>query len=458
MAGTGKKFICQECGAVYPRLQGQCYHCGAWNSVVEEIEEGRERKNLMGFSPGKIDPTPISGIETTDTDRMKTGIGEFDRVTGGGIVPGSLILIGGNPGIGKSTLLLSVSDSIARRHEKTVLYVTGEESLHQIKIRAKRMGIESDNLLVFPEIELSQILSQITTLKPALVVIDSIQTMIHPGIESAPGSVSQVRECAGLLQQVCKKSGIPIILVGHVTKSGAIAGPMVMEHIVDSVLFFEGENIRDFRILRALKNRFGSTQEIGVFTMEVAGLREVENPSEFFLSHHLRETSGSVVVPVVEGTRTILVEIQALVTKSGFGMPARRATGVPVNRVSVLLAVLEKRAGMLLGGSDVFVNVVGGVQVDEPAIDLGICLAVISSLRDRPMPPATCVVGEIGLGGEVRGISRVENRIRECLKMGFEKIVLPETNVTENLRKNEIQLLKVNTLREAISKSLTSSQ
>lgn len=457
MAKTVQKYICQECGAVYPRTQGQCYHCGAWNSIVEEMEDRKERKNLTGFSSGKVDPTPISRIDTTDTDRIKTGIGEFDRVTGGGIVPGSLILIGGNPGIGKSTLLLSVSNSIARRYKKTVLYVSGEESPHQIKLRAKRMGIESDNLLIFPEIELSGILSQITILKPALVVIDSIQTMIHPGIESAPGSVSQVRECAGLLQQVCKKSGIPIVLVGHVTKSGAIAGPMVMEHIVDAVLFFEGENIRDFRILRALKNRFGSTQEIGVFTMEITGLKEVENPSKFFLSHHLREISGSVVVPVVEGTRTILVEIQALVTQSGFGMPARRATGVPVNRVSVLLAVLEKRARMLMGGSDVFVNVVGGVQVDEPAIDLGICLAIVSSLRDRPIPPATCVVGEIGLGGEVRRVSRAEERIRECLKMGFEKIVLPETNVTDNLKNNEIQLLKVNTLREAIGKSLTSS-
>jgi len=332
-----------------------------------------------------------------------------------------------------------------------VLYVTGEESLQQIKLRADRLEVKSQNLLILSEIDMTRIIEIISREKPSLVVIDSIQTMVHPGLESAPGSVSQVRECAGLFQRICKGSGIPMILVGHVTKSGAIAGPMVLEHIVDAVLFFEGESIRDFRILRALKNRFGSTQEIGVFSMELKGLRGIVNPSEFFLTHHSREISGSVVVPVIEGTRTILIEIQALVTRSGFGMPARRANGVSVNRIAVLLAVLEKRARMLLGGSDVFVNVVGGVQVEEPAVDLGIALAVASSVRDRPMPSGTCAVGEIGLGGEIRGVSRIEERVRETAKMGFKKIILPNVNITDNLKDIGVEIIGADKLREALS-------
>ena len=442
------KYICQECGAVFPRYQGQCHHCGAWNSIVEEIE--KEETKYTDSSSSKMEPTPVPFIKAIEETRIMSGIGEFDRVTGGGIVPGSLVLIGGSPGIGKSTLLLSVSENVAVTMKKPVLYVSGEESLQQIKLRADRLGVKSENLMILPELDMTSILENIRKVKPVLVIIDSIQTMVHPEIESAPGSVSQVRECAGVLQRACKSSGIPIILVGHITKSGSIAGPMVLEHIVDAVLFFEGEKIRDFRILRALKNRFGSTQEIGVFTMQTDGLKEVENPSEFFLEHHSKEISGSIVVPVIEGTRTILIEIQALVTQSGFGVPARRSTGVPVNRVSVLLAVLEKRARMLLGACDIFINVVGGVQVDEPAADLGITLAVASSLRDKPMPKGTCIVGEIGLGGEIRGVSRIEERINEAAKMGFKKIIIPKMNISDNTKSSAIEVVGVEELREAV--------
>lgn len=443
------KFICQKCGAVYPRQQGQCYHCSAWNSIVEEAESSGA--DLYSIEGGGAKPVSVSQIEAVNTDRLKTGIGEFDRVTGGGIVPGSIVLIGGSPGIGKSTLLLSVSNNAAAANPQSkVLYISGEESPHQIKLRAERLKIDSPNLYILAEIDLNGIIRHIKEIKPILVIIDSIQTMIHPSFESAPGSVSQVRECAGLLQRISKKTGIPIMLVGHVTKSGSIAGPMVLEHIVDTVLFFEGENVRDFRILRTLKNRFGSTQEIGVFSMETQGLKEVENPSEFFLSHHSKNVSGSAVVPVNEGTRTILVEIQALVTPSGFGLPARRAEGVSANRLSLLLAVMEKRLRMPLGGSDVFVNAAGGVEVDEPAVDLGIVLAAASSLKDIPLPPGTAVVGEIGLGGELRGVSRIEERVKEVSKMGFQRILIPEVNMSKNLDFPHIQILGADTLKKAL--------
>jgi DNA repair protein RadA/Sms len=447
MSKIKTRFVCQNCGAVFARKQGQCHHCSAWNSIVEEIETP-EVFSGSAVSTGE-EAVPINEIEMMDSRRIKTGIGEFDRVTGGGIVPASIILVGGTPGIGKSTLLLSVADKICTNANETVLYVSGEESPRQIKLRATRMGIESGNLLVLPEIDINRIISSLAIYKPGLAIIDSIQTMMHPDIQSAPGSVAQVRECAGMLQRVSKKTGIPIIIVGHVTKSGAIAGPMVLEHIVDAVLFFEGENIRDFRILRTLKNRFGSTQEIGVFSMETTGLKEIQNPSELFLSHHSFEIPGSVVVPVIEGTRTILIEIQALVAQSGFGMPARRATGVPVNRVSLLIAVLEKRARLLLGSSDVYVNVVGGVEVDEPAVDLGIALAITSSLRDKPMPADTCVVGEIGLGGELRGISRIEERIREAEKMGFKKIIIPGVNLSDKFAEFGLEVTGVDSVADA---------
>jgi DNA repair protein RadA/Sms len=452
MAKVKTRYICQECGGVYPRYQAQCYHCSNWNTIVEEIEEP-SKIAISGKTSGGVDPTPIQEIQSGDYKRLKTEISEFDRVSGGGIVPGSIILIGGSPGIGKSTLLLSAADKIARTYTGKVLYVTGEESLQQIKMRADRLGANSKNLLVLSEVDLSRVLSSISNISPSLVIIDSIQTMIHPAIESASGSVSQVRECAALLQRASKSSGIPIILVGHITKSGSIAGPMVLEHIVDAVLFFEGEGVRDYRILRSLKNRFGSTQEIGVFIMEGAGLKEVDNPSEFFLSQLASGISGSVVVPVLEGTRTLLVEVQGLVTQTSFGIPARRAEGVSVNRVSLLLAVMEKRARMILGGSDVFVNVVGGIRADEPAVDLGIVVSIASSFRDLPLDSGTCVMGEVGLGGEVRGIIRAEDRIREAARMGFEKIILPTVSITESVKKLPVKLIGVNTISEALGKA-----
>jgi DNA repair protein RadA/Sms len=321
-------------------------------------------------------------------------------------------------------------------------------------MRAERLGTGSGNLLVLPEIDLKRILSLLEEIKPALVVVDSIQTMLDPGLEAPPGSVSQVRECTGLLQRYCKLRGVPVILVGHITRAGNIAGPMVLEHIVDAVLYFEGEMVRDFRILRALKNRFGSTREMGVFAMESSGLRGIDNPSEFFLSHHDSAIPGSVVVPVLEGSRTLLIEVQALVTQSGFGMPARRAEGLSANRLTLLLAVMEKRARLLLGGSDVFVNVVGGVQVDEPAADLGVVLAVASSLKDRPLPPRCCVMGEVGLGGEVRGVSRFRERIQEAARMGFERIILPAANCDSLPDTPGVRATGVDSLKEALEQAL----
>jgi DNA repair protein RadA/Sms len=446
------KFICQECGAVYPRQQGQCYHCNNWGTIVEEVEE--PVTSLPGAArTGGIKPTPITDVIYEETARIKSGLAEFDRVTGGGIVPGSLVLIGGSPGIGKSTLLLSAADRIASAQSGKVLYVTGEESLQQIKMRADRMGVKSTDLIVLSEVDMGRILTVITETSPSLVVIDSIQTMIHPGVESAPGSVSQVRECTAILQRTSKSSGIPMVIVGHITRAGNIAGPMVLEHIVDAVLYFEGESIRDYRILRALKNRFGSTHEIGVFMMENTGLRGVENPSEFFLSQMTDGISGSVVVPVLEGTRTLLVEVQGLVSPSNFGVPARRAEGVSSNRLTLLLAVLEKRTRLLLGSSDVFVNVVGGVRIDEPAVDLGITLAIASSFKEKALASGTCAIGEVGLGGEIRGITRVEDRIREAARMGFKRIILPTVSIPENLKNSNIKLVGVDTLSEAVRKA-----
>ncbi|MFP4496707.1 MAG: DNA repair protein RadA [Vulcanimicrobiota bacterium] len=443
-------FVCQECGAVYARHQGQCYHCNAWNTIIEEIIDTKEIQPGLSL-PSDSKPMALNQISLEQVERITTGITEFDRVAGGGIVPGSLILIGGSPGIGKSTLLLSAADMIASQSKK-VLYVTGEESLQQIKIRSDRLRIEQGSLFIMAEIDLNKITSSIIEEKPQLVIIDSIQTMMQPAIESAPGSVSQVRECAGVLQRFCKNLDIPIIVVGHITKSGGIAGPMVLEHIVDAVFLFEGENTRDFRILRALKNRFGSTQEIGVFVMESRGLRGVENPSEFFLTHRENEVSGTVICPITEGSRPLLIEVQALVSQSGYGLPARRSEGFSTNRLTLLLAVLEKRGKLSLGGSDVFINMVGGVNVDEPGADLAIILAITSSLRDKPIPPKTVIVGEVGLGGEIRGVNRIEERIGEASRMGFEQIILPSVNITQNLVNKNMELIPVEDLSEAIKR------
>jgi DNA repair protein RadA/Sms len=395
------------------------------------------------------EPLPLSNITASADDRFRTHIGEFDRVMGGGIVSGSLVLIGGDPGIGKSTLLLQVLQRLGKTGPK-VLYVSGEESAQQIKIRAERLGIESDSLYVLSETALEEILRVAQTMKPGALVVDSIQTVYTTQIGSAPGSVSQLREAAVQLMNFAKQANVPTFLIGHVTKEGAIAGPRTLEHIVDTVLYFEGDKGHPYRILRAVKNRFGSTNEIGVFEMKGDGLLEVSNPSELFLAERSEHASGSVVVSSLEGTRPVLVELQALVSPTNFGMPRRTAIGADPTRVSLLLAVLEKRAGLHLQGHDVYVNVVGGLEVEEPAVDLGIAAAVASSFRDRPVDPATLVIGEIGLGGEVRAVSQAEVRLREAVKMGFRRSLIPKRNLSKLSDKAGLEVVGVDHVRSAL--------
>jgi DNA repair protein RadA/Sms len=393
-------------------------------------------------------PRPIGEIPQAADDRFSTGMGELDRVLGGGVVAGSMVLIGGDPGIGKSTLLLQAFQKISR--DRPVLYVSGEESPHQIKMRGERLGVDSRNLLILSETSLEEILKTAQSMRPRAIVIDSIQTVYTAQITSAPGSVSQIRESAAQLMVHAKQTNTPTFLVGHVTKDGSIAGPRILEHMVDTVLYFEGDKGHPYRILRAVKNRFGSTNEIGVFEMKSLGLEEVSNPSELFLSERPSNTAGSVVVSSIEGTRPILVELQALVSPTNFGLPRRMAIGVDPNRVSLLLAVLEKRAGLQLQGQDVFINVVGGMQIDEPAVDLGIVAAVASGFRERPLDPKILVLGEVGLGGEVRAIHQPEVRLREAAKMGFKQCLLPERNRARLSGVDGIDLIGIGTLRQAL--------
>lgn len=401
----------------------------------------------MGVA-SKIEPVSFDQIEKEDVPRIKTMLNEFDRVLGGGLVPGSLVLLGGDPGIGKSTLMMQLAVALK---DQAVLYVTGEESVRQIKIRAERLNaVSSKNILLLAETNLDLILDVIESGTPDLVIVDSIQTMFRPGLESAPGSVSQVRESAALLLRLAKTRGIPIFLVGHVTKEGVIAGPKVIEHMVDTVLQFEGEAHYAYRILRALKNRFGSTNEIGIFEMHDTGLREVLNPSEIFLSERNYGTSGSTVVASIEGSRPILVEVQALVTPTNYGMPQRTSTGFDYRRLALLLAVLEKRAGMNLGQQDVFVNVAGGIRIDEPAVDLGIAASIASSLRDIPVDSSSVAVGEIGLGGEIRTIGQIEKRVHEAAKLGFKRIIVPQHNLKTLKADNDIEIIGVDRIEKAI--------
>lgn len=439
-------FVCQECGYESTKWLGRCPACSAWNSLVEERvgppAGGRRRAGLPGDagrdaragSPGAV---PIAEVALDDAVRRRTGLAEVDRVLGGGVVPGSLILIGGDPGVGKSTLALAVAHQMAASRSggagvgiPPVLYVSGEESVRQTKMRAARLGIDAPNLLVLAETDLDQIVAQIDRIRPSLVVVDSIQTVYRADVTAAPGSVAQIRECTGDLLRVAKVEGGPAVLViGHVTKEGAIAGPRVLEHMVDTVLYFEGERHHAYRVLRATKNRFGSTNEIGVFAMSGRGLAEVADPSALFLAERPEGASGSAVVCAVEGTRPLLLEVQALVTRTPFGMPRRTAAGVDYNRLLLLLAVLEKRAGLHLSAHDVYVSVAGGVRVDEPAADLGVALAVASSHRDRPVDPGAVAVGEVGLGGEVRAVSQIDRRIAEAAKLGFRQIAAPRANL-----------------------------
>ncbi len=443
-------FSCQACGYQSAKWLGRCPGCESWNTMAEE-RLARETA-APGGRAAWLTSKPLRLAEITDTPqeaRLLTGIGEFDRVMGGGVVAGSVTLIGGDPGIGKSTLLLEVLDRIGHK-TGAVLYVSGEESQAQIRMRAERMGISAKDLYIQSETSFEEIVASAKQLSPRAIVIDSIQTMFTAQLTSAPGSVGQIRETAAALMGFAKQSATPVLLVGHVTKDGAIAGPRVLEHIVDTVLYFEGEKAHPYRILRAVKNRFGSTNEIGVFEMHDGGLREVTNPSAFFLAERPAEAAGSVVVASLEGSRPILVELQALVTPSHVGMARRMVIGVDANRVSLLLAVLEKRAGLFVSGHDIFVNVVGGIEIEEPAIDLGIVAAVASSFRDRPIDPKTVLFGEVGLAGEVRAIQRPEARVAEAAKMGFTRCLLPESNARRLASGMPIELIGVRHLRDVL--------
>lgn len=445
-------FACQNCGYQALKWLGKCPECGSWNSFVEEpLSTGPDRPAHSISIPGRdVPPQSIIAIETSDEGRLKTEVGEFDRVLGGGLVVGSVVLIGGDPGIGKSTLLLQALDKLARRGV-SVLYVSGEESLRQTKMRADRIGVSSKDLYVLAENSLEKIIDDTQKLRPRVAVIDSIQTVFTSQLQSAPGSIGQVRESAGKLMLLSKSTSLSTFLIGHVTKEGAIAGPRVLEHIVDTVLYFEGDRGHPYRILRAVKNRFGSTNEIGVFEMKDSGLEEVVNPSELFLAERPINVSGSVVISSMEGSRPILVELQALVSSTSYGMPRRTAIGVDPNRVSLLVAVLEKKVGMNLAQQDIFVNVAGGVRVEEPAVDLGVVSAVASSFLDKPIPSKTMVIGEVGLAGEVRGIHQAEVRIKEASKLGFKRCLLPMSNRSRiKLEFEGIELIGISSVEEAL--------
>lgn len=419
-------WCCADCGHTQPKWAGQCAQCKSWNTFHEEPDLIQTPPRFTSLIPSK--PVRIEEVQIEESTRVKTSMEEFDRLLGGGIVPGSLSLVGGDPGIGKSTLMLQVSHAIARQG-LLVLYVCGEESVAQTSLRAVRIGIKSENLLLLSETNLALIKNQIEQLKPDVVVIDSIQIIYKSDLSSAPGSVSQVRETANELMHLSKGRGISIFLIGHVTKSGEIAGPRVLEHLVDTVLYFEGDRQHNFRLMRVVKNRFGSTDEIAVFQMREQGLTQVLNPSKIFLEERMRESSGSVVIPTLEGSRPILVEVQALVTDTVFTTPSRRSTGLDPNRLALLLAVLEKRVGYQLHNRDVFVSIAGGLKIIEPAIDLGIVLAVASSLTNRSIDADTVVIGEVGLGGEVRSVGRIEERMKEAHHMGFKRALVPKRNV-----------------------------
>jgi len=435
---------------------GKCPGCGSWNSMVEEPVVAPAAGGRAGISPGLSSggrPISIAAVEVEDAPRLPSGSAELDRVLGGGIVPGSFVLVGGDPGIGKSTILLQLASRIARDFG-TVLYISGEESAQQIRLRADRLGALQERLLVLAETNLDAIERHALQTRPVLLIVDSIQTVYKPDLPSAPGSVSQVREGAAQLLRLAKGHGIPVFIVGHVTKEGSLAGPRVLEHIVDTVLYFEGERHASFRVLRAVKNRFGSTNEIGLFEMRDVGLVEVGNASQLFLSERPVGVSGSVVVPSLEGTRPLLVEIQALVSASTFVTPRRTAEGIDLNRLQLIIAVLEKRVGLLLGNHDAYVKVAGGVRIAEPAIDLGLAVALASSFRDQPPERQTVVIGEVGLAGEVRAVSRVEQRIREAEKMGFTRVVMPAANLRTLSVKSRAELIGVESVMEGLEAAL----
>lgn len=448
MAKAKSVFICRECGQEYPKWNGKCLSCGAWNTIEEtlpvSVSSGRSAASVGEFTYSRI-----GEISYEDETRYITGLTELDRVLGGGLVKGSLVLIGGDPGIGKSTLLLQICGHMGAEH--TILYVSGEESQRQIKLRAERLGVNSDNLFLASNNNCESIIHAVTANKPEIVIIDSIQTITSSALNSAAGSIVQVRECTNAFMHMAKSEEIPVFIVSHVNKDGGIAGPKIMEHIVDTVLYFEGEKQLSYRILRAIKNRFGSTNEIGVFNMDDDGLHEVTNPSETMLSGRLKNISGSAVVCSLEGTRPILAEVQALVTKSSLSSPRRVANGFDYNRLYMIIAVLEKRTGFCFGGVDVYVNIVGGLRIDEPAADLAVAMALYSGLVDKAIPEKLMVFGEVGLGGEIRAVSHVRERVKEGARLGFEKCIIPKQSFS-SLSKSEsygIQIIGANTLEQA---------
>ena len=452
MAKIKSVYICSQCGYESPKWYGKCPSCNEWNTMNEEIVDKssstvQKTKRVSTYTR----PVSINSIDTTDEQRYFTGSKELDRVLGGGIVKGSLVLLGGDPGIGKSTILLQICNNLG--NELKILYVSGEESRRQLKLRAERLGVNNENTLIMTETDIEIIVEEIKTEKPDLVMIDSIQTMNLTALNSSPGSVTQVRECTNLLMHTAKGLDIPIIVVGHVNKEGSIAGPKVLEHIVDSVLYFEGDKQMSYRILRAVKNRYGSTNEIGVFQMTDKGLTEVENPSMMLLSGRPHNVSGSCVACTMEGTRPLLAEIQALVSTSGYGNPRRMSTGYDYNRLALIIAILEKRAGYYFSNCDTYVNIVGGLRLDEPAIDLSVAISLISSLKDVPIPENALAFGEIGLGGEIRSVANAQARINEASRLGFTKIILPYHNL-KSVSSDTATLYGVKNVREAFEAML----
>lgn len=444
-------FVCSECGYETPKWAGKCPGCGEWNTMVEDVRLPQKSAATAAPRPAHtFSATPLSRINAADEHRFVTGISELDRVLGGGIVKGSVILLSGDPGIGKSTILLQVCNALQR--DIKILYVSGEESAIQIKLRAKRIGVESDSVSIMTETDVQTVCEYINSARPDLVMIDSIQTMQHPDISSAPGSIVQVRESSNLLLRTGKSLDIPIFIVGHVNKGGDIAGPKVMEHIVDTVLYFEGERNQSYRILRAIKNRFGSTNEIGVFEMTETGLAEVENPSAMMLSGRMSDVSGGCITCIIEGTRPILAEVQGLVAATGFGNARRTAAGFDYNRLNLLLAVLEKRLGLMFSNLDTYINIVGGIRLDEPAADLAVAMALVSGLRDIPIDENTVAFGEIGLSGELRSVPRAQARVNEAARMGFTRCILPAASLKQiNSAPEGIKLFGVKRLSDAVA-------
>ncbi len=447
MSKVKSSFFCQNCGYESPKFMGQCPSCNQWNSFVEEIVQ-KSNKNVVAFSSDSRSATPqlIQDVIKELEERISTSDHEFNRVLGGGIVPGSIVLLGGDPGIGKSTLLLQLAISESLK----VLYVSGEESDRQIRMRADRLGLKNENCYLLTETNLEQILLQAKELKPELVVIDSIQTLFSSTIESSPGSISQVRECTAHLLRFAKQTAIPVFLIGHITKDGSIAGPKVLEHMVDAVLQFEGDRNHVYRLLRAIKNRFGSTNELGIYEMLGAGLRPVENPSEILISNSNQNLSGIAIASTIEGMRPLLVEVQALVSSAAYGTPQRSSTGFDSKRLNMLLAVLEKRCGFKLGAKDVFLNIAGGIKVDDPALDLAVAMAVLSSNADLAIPKTIAFAAEIGLSGEIRAVNRLEQRISEVAKLGYEKVIVSSFSKGIDVKKNKLEIIRCAKIEEVV--------